>query len=120
MEEALGAAMRDVPLQDLYGNHSVVPEVTSQVDGSHPAAAELPLHDVASFQRSREARRVGPILRGSGGWRWQAAIGADGLGPPCGGHSETAFRALGDGEQCLDLGAERHISPTCRRDESRT
>ena len=47
---------RELRVQDLEGDRPVVPHVLGEIDGSHPAAPELPLERVAPAQSALELR----------------------------------------------------------------
>src|SRR5207302_1976660 len=49
----------DVRMEHLERDRAPVADVAREVHGGHPTATELTLDDVPSFQRGREARRVG-------------------------------------------------------------
>lgn len=60
LEKALGAEYRrELGVQNLYGNLTMMPEIFREVHGRHPARAELAIDAVASIERRLESRSQG-------------------------------------------------------------
>ena len=60
LEEAFGSEDgRELGVQNLYRNFTMMPEIFREVNSRHTARAELPLHAVASIERRLESRSQG-------------------------------------------------------------